>query len=245
MTDWIYMYVKITSNNIFISVTWQLVPVGQYFELCDRTISPRRSYIVWVISIATTVRGTSYKENKLFLELHKIGGRECRQGVKGPLSKVPINGLKDDWIHTCKILLDLSGFNFNLINNTQNQYVINKYCFHLFYRYIIINSGILQILRVNKEDEGHYSCHATSGGLHHLPDIVDNIRWKRSSEAYLTVKSGTYVYCILKIMFSNLNHSTNQIWVQSLLSTCTCISSYTKIISHSIHTNTDEFWTQN
>lgn len=156
-----------------------------------------------------------------------------------------INGLKDDWIHTCKILLDLSGFNFNLINNTQNQYVINKYCFHLFYRYIIINSGILQILRVNKEDEGHYSCHATSGGLHHLPDIVDNIRWKRSSEAYLTVKSGTYVYCILKIMFSNLNHSTNQIWVQSLLSTCTCISSYTKIISHSIHTNTDEFWTQN
>ncbi|XP_063438172.1 protogenin-like [Mytilus trossulus] len=57
-------------------------------------------------------------------------------------------------------------------------------------RYIIINSGILQILHVNADDAGQYSCHATSGGLHHLPDTVNSITWKRSSEAYLTVKSG-------------------------------------------------------
>lgn len=75
MTDWIYMYVKITSNNILISVTWQLVPVGQYFELCDRTISPHRSYILYGSSqLQQRSEGPVIRKINSFRNCIKLGG---------------------------------------------------------------------------------------------------------------------------------------------------------------------------
>ncbi|KAK3094895.1 hypothetical protein FSP39_007610 [Pinctada imbricata] len=54
-------------------------------------------------------------------------------------------------------------------------------------RFIIISTGILQIINVTQADEGSYRCSSTPGGLHNLPDQVEDIKWYRSSEAQLTV----------------------------------------------------------
>ena len=61
-------------------------------------------------------------------------------------------------------------------------------------RFIKLSSGILQIINVQEGDTGSYRCHATQGSLHELPDEVDNIYGKTSTEASLEVFKGIIIF---------------------------------------------------
>ncbi|KAK3607422.1 hypothetical protein CHS0354_003058 [Potamilus streckersoni] len=56
-------------------------------------------------------------------------------------------------------------------------------------RFIVLSSGILQIINVQESDAGQYRCIATQGALHELPDEVLAIHRRDSSEAALEVSS--------------------------------------------------------
>ncbi|KAL5019493.1 hypothetical protein ScPMuIL_002385, partial [Solemya velum] len=58
-------------------------------------------------------------------------------------------------------------------------------------RYRRSSTGILQIINVTLGDIGQYRCIAAQGALHELPDEVDDIQMKSSTEASLIVKPDT------------------------------------------------------